>query len=159
MPNPAPARAMPNPARTHAVPNPARFRAVALLLPALFACTLLSGCGGGWGVAVSSLFDRVFMPQETVWAASPEPDAFTESYADATGAGTNYVYRVQAATADGSPVEVTLISYGGKTSGEGWLQIEAHGGSGVRYRTIDEHDVPLAAHEALAAPSSASQRR
>lgn len=159
MPNPAPARAIPNLTRTHAVPNPARFRAVALLLPALLACTLLSGCGGGWGVAVSSLFDRVFMPQETVWAASPEPDAFTESYADATGSGTNFVYRVQGATADGSPVEVTLISYGGKTSGEGWLQIEAHGGSGVRYRTIDEHDVPLAAHEALAAPSSASQRR
>lgn len=159
MPNPAPTRAMPNLTRTHAVPYPARFRAVALLLPALFACTLLSGCGGGWGVAVSSLFDRVFMPKETVWAASPEPDSFTESYADATGAGTNYVYRVQGATADGSPVEVTLISYGGKTSGEGWLQIEAHGGSGVRYRTIDELDVPLAAYEALAAPSSASQRR
>ena len=159
MPNPAPARVMPNLTRTHAVPNPVRFRAVALLLPALFACILLSGCGGGWGVAVSSLFDRVFMPKETVWAASPEPDAFTESYADATGAGTNYVYRVQGATADGSPVEVTLISYGDKTSGEGWLQIEAHGGSGVRYRTIDELDVPLAAYEALAAPSSASQRR
>lgn len=156
MPNPDPARAMPNPTCTRAMPNPARFRAVALLFPALFACILLSGCGGGWGVAVSSLFDRVFMPQETVWAASPEPDSFTESYADATGAGTNYVYRVQGATADGSPVEVTLISYGGKTSGEGWLQIEAHGGSGVRYRTIDERDVPLAAHEALAAPSSAS---
>lgn len=156
MPNPDSARAMANPTCTHAVPNPARFRAVALLLPALFACILLSGCGGGWGVAVGSLFDRVFMPQETVWAASPEPNAFVETYADATGAGTNYVYRVQGATADGSPVEVTLISYGGKTSGEGWLQIEAHGGSGVRYRTIDELDVPLAAHEALAAPSSAS---
>lgn len=159
MPNPDPARAMANPTCTHAVPNPARFRAVALLLPALFTCILLSGCGGGWGVAASSLFDRLFMPEETVWAATPEPDAFVETYADATGAGTNYVYRVQGATADGSPVEVTLISYGGKTSGEGWLQIEAHGGSGVRYRTIDEHDVPLAAHEALAAPSSASQRR
>ena len=48
MPNPAPARAMPNLTRTHAVPNPASFRAVALLLPALLACTLLSGCGGGW---------------------------------------------------------------------------------------------------------------
>lgn len=159
MSNPDSARAMANPTCTHAVPNPARFRAVALLLPALFACILLSGCGGGWGVAVSSLFDRVFMPQETVWAASPEPDTFTESYADATGTGTNYVYRVQGATADGSPVEVTLISYGGKTSGEGWLHIEAHGGFGVRYRTIDELDVPLAAYEALAAPSSASQRR
>lgn len=43
MPNPAPARAMPNLTRTHAVPYPARFRAVALLLPALFACILLSG--------------------------------------------------------------------------------------------------------------------
>ena len=138
------------------MPNPTRTRAIALLLPVFFACILLSGCGGGWGVAASSLFDRLFMPEETVWAATPEPDAFVETYADATGAGTNYVYRVQGATADGSPVEVTLISYGGKASGEGWLQIEAHGGSGVRYRTIDEHDVPLAAHEALATPSSAS---
>ena len=138
------------------MPNPTRTRAIALLLPVFFACILLSGCGGGWGVAASSLFDRLFMPEETVWAATPEPDAFVETYADATGAGTNYVYRVQGATADGSPVEVTLISYGGKASGEGWLQIEAHGGSGVRYRTIDEHDVPLAAREALATPSSAS---
>lgn len=119
MPNPDPARAMANPTCTHAVPNPARFRAVALLLPALFACILLSGCGGGWGVAVSSLFDRVFMPQETVWAASPEPDSFTESYADATGTGTNYVYRVQGATADGSPAEVTLVWYGSKAPGDG----------------------------------------
>lgn len=154
MPNPDPARAMANPTCTHTVPNPARFRAVALLLPALFACILLSGCGGGWGVAVSSLFDRVFMPQETVWAACPEPDAFTESYADATGAGTNYVYRIQAATADGSPAEVTLVWYGSKAPGDGWLEIEAHGGSGDHYRTIDEHDVPRAAQEALAASSA-----
>ena len=58
MPNPDPARAMANPTCTHAVPNPARFRAVALLLPALFACILLSGCGGGWGVAVGSRSKR-----------------------------------------------------------------------------------------------------
>ena len=67
--------------------------------------------------------------------------------------GTNYVYRVQGATADGSPVEVTLISYGGKTSGEGWLQIEAHGGSGVRYHSIDATEVPEAALDALEASS------
>ena len=68
--------------------------------------------------------------------------------------GTNYVYRVQGATADGSPAEVTLVWYGSKAPGDGWLEIEAHGGSGVHYRTIDEHDVPRAAQEALAASSA-----
>lgn len=127
---------------------------VAVLLPALLACSLLSGCAGGWGVAISSVFDRLFMPEETVWARVPEPDSYTESYADATGVGTNYVYRIQGATADGDLAEVTIIWYGGRSTGTGWLEIEAHGGSGDHYRGIDATDVPDDAAAALSEPSS-----
>lgn len=136
------------------MPSIARARAAVLLLPALLACALLSGCSGGWGVAISSVFDRLFMPEETVWAPAPEPESYTETYADATGAGTNYVYRVQGATADGAPTEVTIVWYGSKASGDGWLKIEAHGGSGTHYRTVDAGDVPDTAVDALAQENS-----
>ena len=123
-------------------------RVAALLFSAVLACALLSGCSG-WGVAASSVFDRLFMPEETVWAPAPKPESYTETYADATGAGTNYVYRIQGATADGTMTEVTIIWYGRKAPGDGWLEIEAHGGSGNHYQSVDASDVPDAAIDAL----------
>ena len=131
------------------MPSITHTRAAVLLLPALLACTLLSGCSGGWGVAISSVFDRLFMPEETVWAPAPEPESYTETYADATGAGTNYVYRIQGAASDGTPTEVTIVWYGSKAPGDGWLKIEAHGDSGDHYRSVDAADVPDAAIDAL----------
>lgn len=35
------------------------------------------------------------------------------------------------------------------TNGEGWLEIEARGGSGVRYRACDAAEAPAAARRAL----------
>lgn len=85
-----------------------------------------------------------------MWASAPEPDSFDGSYADATGAGENYVYRVRAAAADGTVRELTLISFGARSSGEGWLRIEARGGSAVHYWPADAAEVPDAAVAALA---------
>ncbi|HJG37791.1 hypothetical protein [Enorma phocaeensis] len=130
------------------MPSVVRARAAVLLLPTLLACTLLTGCNG-WGVAISSVFDRLFMPEETVWAHAPKPESYTETYTDATGTGTNYVYRVQGATADGTPAEITIIWYGRKAPGDGWLEIEAHGRTGDHYRSVDASDVPDAVMDVL----------
>ncbi len=121
--------------------------ALAALLAAL---PLLAGCSGGWGVVAQSMLDRVTPgPWVTMWACTPQPDSYVDSYADATGAGDNYVYRVDAATADGDRRELTVIAFGAKASGKGYLEIEAKGGSGVRYRAVAEEDVPAGALAAL----------
>ena len=59
------------------------------------------------------------------------------------------VYMDWAADADGNVRELQLIFFGRESDGEGWLEIEARGGSGVRYRTCDESDVPSVARTAL----------
>lgn len=72
-----------------------------------------------------------------MWAPAPEPGSHASSYADATGAGANYVYLVDAADDRGNVRELQLIFFGRESDGEGWLEIEARGGSGVRYRACD----------------------
>lgn len=84
-----------------------------------------------------------------MWAHTPEPDTHVDSYDDATGAGTNYVYKVDAATEEGDCRELTIISFGSKATGEGYLEIDAKGSSGIHYRGVDEADVPEAARAAL----------
>lgn len=97
-----------------------------------------------------SAADRLLpYPEETLWAPSPPPDSFVDSYDDATGAGRNYVYLVEAADEDGVAREVQLICFGAKSDGEGWLEIEAKGGSGVHYRQANEEAVPGDASAAL----------
>ncbi|WP_139653297.1 hypothetical protein [Raoultibacter phocaeensis] len=111
---------------------------------------LLPSCSGGWGAATQSVLDRLMPnPVITMWAQVPEPDAYTDSYSDATGAGTNYVYKIDAATERGDIRELTIISFGSKTTGEGYLEIDAKGSSGVHYRGVDESDVPEEAERAL----------
>ena len=128
--------------------------AVAVLLATVAVVAAL--CAGafarsGWGPALQSVLDRVLpIPSVQMWASAPEPDSFDGSYADATGAGENYVYRVRAAAADGTVRELTLISFGARSSGEGWLRIEARGGSAVHYWPADAAEVPDAAVAALA---------
>lgn len=117
---------------------------------ALLTCAALAGCAG-WGTAARSVLDRLVMPEQVVWARVPEPDAYAESYADATGAGTNYVYDVRAATAEGDLTEVRIVSFGGRASGEGWLKIRANGGSGSRYESVERGEVPEGALAALGA--------
>ena len=123
--------------------------ALALLAPVL----IMGGTAltdSGWGPALRSVADRVLPnPEVTMWAPVPTPGSHVGSYADAMGAGTNYVYLVDAADAEGTVRELQLIFFGRESDGEGWLRIEARGGSGVRYRTCDETDVPAAARTAL----------
>lgn len=127
--------------------------AAAIVLLAV--CATLGGCallGAGWGPALRSLADRVLpYPEVTMWACAPEPGTHAESYADATGAGTNYVYVVEAADADGATRELQLIYFGRESDGTGWLEVEARGGSGVHYRAVDAADVPEPARTALTA--------
>ena len=104
----------------------------------------------GWGPVLRSVADRVLPnPEVAMWAPAPEPGSHASSYADATGAGTNYVYLVDAADAEGYVRELQLIFFGRESDGEGWLEIEARGGSGVRYRACDAAGVPAAARGAL----------
>ena len=65
------------------------------------------------------------------------------------GGGANYVYLVDAADDGGNVRELQLIFFGRESDGEGWLEIEARGGSGVRYRACDAAEAPTAAHGAL----------
>lgn len=104
----------------------------------------------GWGPALRSLADRVLpQPEVTMWAPAPSAGSHASAYADATGAGTNYVYLVEAADENGGTRNLQLIFFGGESSGVGWLEIETRGGSGVRHLPCDEGDVPRAAREAL----------
>ena len=87
----------------------------------------------GWGSALRSIAGRVLPnPEIAMWASVPEPGSHASSYADATGAGANYVYLVDAADDRGNVRELQLIFFGRESDGEGWLEIEARGVSGVR---------------------------
>lgn len=131
-----------------------RFGNLLLVSLAFAGAVALSGCSG-WGAAARSVADRMLPnPQVTRYAPIPATDAFTETYADATGAGVNYVYLVDAADGKGATREVQLIFFGAPATGAGWLEIDAKGGTGVHYRPIDEADVPNAARRAFAATKS-----
>lgn len=49
----------------------------------------------------------------------------------------------------GNVRELQLIFFGRESNGEGWLEIEARGGSGARYRACDATEAPAAARGAL----------
>lgn len=132
------------------VSRPARRRALTIcaLAATLVCTTTLSGCGA-WGYVAQSALDRLTSPQVTMWAPAPAPDSFVESYGDATGAGTNYVYRVEAATERGDLRTLTVIFFCRKAAGTGWLEIDAQGASGVHYQTVEDAEVPQTALDAL----------
>ena len=129
--------------------KPLAAAALALLAAAL----VLGGSAlldAGWGPALRSVADRVLPnPEVAMWAPAPEPGSHASSYADAAGAGANYVYLVEAADAEGNVRELQLIFFGRESGGDGWLEIEARGGSGVRYRACDADEAPAAARGAL----------
>ncbi|KFI38370.1 hypothetical protein BIANG_1612 [Bifidobacterium angulatum] len=133
---------------------------LAAMLAILSAALVLGGnalLDAGWGSALRSIADRVLPnPEIAMWAPAPEPGSHASSYADATGAGANYVYLVDAADDRGNVRELQLIFFGRESNGEGWLEIEARGGSGVRYRACDAAEAPAAAREALDAERGAS---
>lgn len=128
-----------------------RRKPLAAVLALLSAALVLGGnapLDADWGSALRSIADRVLPnPEIAMWA--PEPGSHASSYADATGAGANYVYLVDAADDRGNVRELQLIFFGRESNGEGWLEIEARGGSGVRYRACDAAEAPAAARGAL----------
>ena len=78
-----------------------RRKPLAAVLALLSAALVLGGnalLDAGWGPALRSIADRVLPnPEIAMWAPAPEPSSHASSYADATGAGANYVYLVDAA--------------------------------------------------------------
>lgn len=113
-----------------------RRRPLAAVLVLLSAALVLGGnalLDAGWGSALRSIAERALPnPEIAMWAPAPEPGSHASSYADATGAGANYVYLVDAADDRGNVRELQLIFFGRESDGEGWFEIEARGGSGVR---------------------------
>lgn len=102
------------------------------------------------GSALRSIADRVLPDTEiAMWAPAPEPGSHASFYADATGAGANYVYLVDAADGRGNVRDLQLIFFGRESDGEGWLEIEARGGSGVRHCACDAAEAPAAARRTL----------
>ena len=126
---------------------------VAAMLALLAVALVLGGnalLDAGWGPVLRSVADRVLPnPEVARWAPAPDPGSHASSYADATGAGANYVYLVEAADAKGNVRELQLIFFGRESDGEGWLEIEARGGSGARYRACNAAEAPAAARGAL----------
>lgn len=125
---------------------------LALATAIVLAVAVLRGCSGcaGAGPVAKSVADRLLpAPQRTVWARCPAPGTYSDSYQDASGSSTNYVYDVEAATEDGRHITVTIILFGREASGEGWLEIDAKGTSGVHYQSIAEDEVPQVARAAL----------
>lgn len=108
-----------------------------LVLLALGACVVGATQalhGSGWGPALRSVADRL-LPNPTVlmYVHAPAAESYAETYTDATG-------------------ELQLIFFGAKADGTGLLEIEAKGGTGVRYHHVAEANVPTAALEALRTP-------
>ena len=130
-----------------------RRKPLAAMLVLLAVALVLGGnalLDAGRGPVLRSVADRVLPnPEVAMWAPAPDPGSHASSYADATGAGANYVYLVEAADAEGNVRELQLIFFGRESDGEGWLEIEARGGSGVRYRACDADEAPAAARGAL----------
>lgn len=113
-----------------------------LVLLALGACVVGATQalhGSGWGPALRSVADRL-LPNPTVlmYVHAPAAESYAETYTDATSAGATR--------------ELQLIFFGAKADGTGLLEIEAKGGTGVRYHHVAEANVPTAALEALRTP-------
>lgn len=128
-------------------------RPLASMLVLLSAALVLGGnalLDAGWGSALRSIADRVLPnPEIAMWAPRPSPAATRAPTPTPPGTGTNYVYLVDAADDRGNVREFQLNFFGRESDGEGWLEIEARDGSGVRYRACDAAEAPAAARRAL----------
>lgn len=83
------------------------------------------------------------VPQEVVWAPTPAADAWAESYEDATGSGTNYVYELVARTEDGAEHVSYLTVFGDKLDvDEPYLRVTTKGCYAQLYKPVGEAEVP-----------------
>lgn len=81
-------------------------RPVVLLVLALAVALLAGRCSApdGLGVVVRSVVDQVspLASARTLWARTPKPDGFVDSYANAAEDDDNYVYEVEGFDEEGS---------------------------------------------------------
>ena len=129
-----------------------------IVIAASAVITLGFGNSGGAGLwFIQGTFDRVnpLADQATAYAQAPAPDAYFDSYEDATGSGENYVYAIRACDENGVEHKANLISFGGKL-GEGskgsaasCLKLDIKGGYVRRWEWIAPDAVPSSAAQAL----------
>lgn len=113
----------------------------------------ISGAGGIGFWFIQGTFDRVnpLVARATAYANAPAPDAYFDSYEDASGSGKNYVYEVHAYDKNGVEHAANLISFGGKLDGEkGYrLKLVIKGRYVRRWEWVSADAVPTAAAQAL----------
>lgn len=130
--------------------------AVTLVTAIVIAAAATIGIGNTNSIGfwfIQGTFDRVnpLAVQVVAYASAPAPDAYFESYGDATGSGENYVYEVHAYDESGIEHKVNLISFGNKLDGEtgGCLKLAIKGSYVQSWELIAADAVPAAAARAL----------
>ena len=112
-----------------------------------------SGAGdvGAW--FIQGTLDRVnpLVAQVTAYANAPAPDAYFDSYADASGGGENYVYEIRACDENGVEHKANLISFGVELDGgeDGYLELSVKGSYVHRWEYVAADAIPAAAVRAL----------
>lgn len=134
--------------------------AIALVATIVIIAAATMGISSTSGVGlwfIQGTFDRMnpFVDQVTVYARTPAPDAYFDSYADATGNGENYVYKVRAYDGNGIEYEANLISFGVKLGAgsddapQTHLKLSIRGSHVRRWEWIAADAVPAVAAKAL----------
>ena len=118
--------------------------------------TIMTGFGSSSGLDpwfVQGTLDRVnpLATRVAAYAQAPEPDAWFDSYGDASGVGENYVYEVRAYDETGVERKANLISFGGELDGgeDGYLKLSVKGSYVQRWEYVAADAVPAAAAQAL----------
>lgn len=130
--------------------------AVVLVAAIAIVAAATIGIGNTSGIGfwfIQGTFDRAnpLAVQATVYARTPDPDAYFDSYADATGSGENYVYEIRAHDENGVEHAANLISFGGKLDDEtdSYLKLTVKGSYVRRWKPVGPDAVPAAAARAL----------
>ena len=120
------------------------------------AATIMTGFGGSGELDpwfVQGTFDRVnpLVTQLVAYAQPPAPDAWFDSYEDASGGGENYVYEVCAYDENGAEHKANLTSFGGELDGgkDAYLKLSVKGSYIRRWEYVAADAVPAAAARAL----------
>ena len=129
-----------------------RRKPLAAVLVLLSAALVLGGnalLDAGWGSALRSIADRVLPnPEITMWRPRRARQPRELLRRRHRGGGELRLPGGRGGRR-GNVRELQLIFFGRESNGEGWLEIEARGGSGVRYRACDAAEAPAAARGAL----------
>ena len=102
--------------------------------------------------SMKEIFDRMEAEHKPFWEIVLETDMDERQVTRQQSMAkmlTTWQYMVDAADDRGNVRELQLIFFGRESNGEGWLEIEARGGSGLHYRACDAAEAPSAARGAL----------